>query len=75
VTVKIGRNSLLSLSATDSCRDRLAAFYFWGDRQSLQAAVQISRSQEVDLQAIQRWSAQEGHEERFREFLAERPRS
>ena len=30
--------TLRILSATDSCRDRLAAFYFWNDRQSLRAA-------------------------------------
>lgn len=74
VTVKVGRHILLSLSATDSCRDRLAAFYFWGDRQSLQAAVLISRSQGIDLEAIRRWSLQEGHEERFREFITETSR-
>ena len=32
----------LTLSATDSCRDRLAAFYHWNDRQSLAAAVAIA---------------------------------
>ena len=28
----------LALSATDACRDRLAAFYYWNDRQALGAA-------------------------------------
>src|SRR5689334_411715 len=35
VEVKVGRVSILTLSATDSCRDRLAAYYFWNDLQSL----------------------------------------
>lgn len=70
--IRIGRKTLLSLSATDSCRDRLAAFYFWGDRKALEAAVQISESQDVNLDIVRRWSQQEGHGERYQEFLRER---
>ena len=42
VDLKIGRISIPALSATDSCRDRLAAFYHWSDRQSLRSAVDIA---------------------------------
>lgn len=62
---------LLALSATDCCRDRLAAFYHWNDRQSLGVAVQVALAQRVALAAIRRWSAAEGFPERFDEFLAE----
>ncbi len=61
----------LTLSATDSCRDRLAAFYHWNDRQSLDVAVSIARRNRVDLARIRRWSAREGFADRFVEFLAE----
>jgi hypothetical protein len=61
----------LILSATDSCRDRLAAFYHWNDRQSLDVAVQIARHGRVDLAVIRRWSAREGFADRFTEFTAE----
>ena len=58
----------MALSATDSCRDRLAAFYHWNDRQSLEVAVQIARRQKVDLSKIRRWSEQEDYLEQFEEF-------
>lgn len=68
VEVKIGRGRVLALSPTDSCRDRLAAFYFWNDSQSLEVAVQIATRAGVNLAAIRRWSDSEGMAERFREF-------
>ncbi len=58
----------LSLSATDSCRDRLAAYFHWNDRQSLEVAVAIAVRNEVDLDRIRRWSEGEGHAIRFGEF-------
>jgi hypothetical protein len=61
----------LALSATDSCRDRLAAFYHWNDRQSLRVAVQIARAQRIILADIRRWSVAEGFSQRFDEFLAD----
>jgi hypothetical protein len=57
------------LSATDSCRDRLAAFYHWNDRQSLNTAVQIARHRKVDLEMIRGWSRREGASQKFTEFL------
>ena len=61
----------LVLSPTDSCRDRLAAFYHWNDRQSLVVSVAIVLRNRVNLAAIRRWSITEGAEQRFDEFLAE----
>jgi hypothetical protein len=68
VELRIGRTSVLALSATDSCRDRLAAFYFWNDRQSLDVAVKIARHGDVDLAAVRAWSAREQQETKFGEF-------
>jgi hypothetical protein len=68
VTLRIGRARVTALSATDSCRDRLAAFYHWSDRQSLRSAVEIAVRHRVNMQAIRRWSAHEGALERFEEF-------
>jgi hypothetical protein len=59
----------LALSATDACRDRLAAFYHWNDQQSLRVAVQIARENRVSLGAIRRWSVAEGFSQRADEFL------
>jgi hypothetical protein len=62
------------LSATDSCRDRLAAFYHWGDRQSLTVAAWIAVRNRVNVGALRRWSAAEGAADRFVEFDAETKR-
>lgn len=69
VEVRVGSRVFLALSPTDSCRDRLAAFYFWADRQSLRVAVSIARRNEIDLALIRRWSRAEGHSEDFEEFV------
>jgi hypothetical protein len=71
VTLRVGRSSILALSATDACRDRLAAFYHWSDRQSLRAAVEIARRQRVNLAMIERWSRREGHADKHDEFRHE----
>ena len=61
----------LALSATDSCRDRLAAYYHWHDQQSLAAAVAIALKHRVALPKVREWSRGEGQSEGFRTFLAE----
>lgn len=68
VSLKVGRSKILTLSATDSCRDRLAAFYFWRDRQSLSVAVAIAKRRPVNLSRIQEWSEREDQAEGFAEF-------
>ena len=70
VEYKIRHFGVLALSATDSCRDRLAAFYHWNDRQALTAAVAIARLRPVNIETIRKWSAREGALRPFEEFLA-----
>jgi hypothetical protein len=65
----------LALSATDACRDRLAAFYHWTDRQSLAVAVSIALQNRISLAKIRAWSKSEGHLEGYGAFLAERARA
>ena len=71
VEYRVRQRVVFALSATDSCRDRLAAFYFWNDRQSLRTAVSIAIRHRVDLNTIRKWSAAEKHQSGFDEFLAE----
>ncbi len=63
--------STLALTPTDSCRDRLAAFFHWNDRQSLEVAILIAVRNEIDLDIVRRWSIGEGHRARYEEFLRE----
>ena len=70
-TLKEGDRLLHLLTATDSCRDRLAAFYHFHDRSALQQALAIQGAQpeRTDLELIERWSKREGQVERCAEFL------
>ncbi len=65
----------LALSATDACRDRLAAYYHWNDRQSLGVAVAIAMHNRIRLATVKQWSLGEGHGDRYRIFVAELKRS
>lgn len=65
----------LALSATDSCRDRLAAFYHWSDRQSLASAVAIARRGGVTISKVRAWSRREGHETGYAVFASELARA
>ena len=71
VAVKVGAATALLLSPTDSCRDRLASFYFWDDRQALDLAVAIARRHDVNFRAIRRWSKDEGELQKYGEFRRE----
>lgn len=66
--LKRGRSVLRLLSPTDCVKDRLAAFYHWDDRQSLDQAILVCRSVDVDLAEVERWSIAEGKRDGFRAF-------
>lgn len=59
------------LSPTDCVKDRLSAFYHWGDRQCLQQAVWVATMKPIDWIEVERWSRQEGAAEKFVEFREE----
>jgi hypothetical protein len=67
--LRIAGVPVVLLSPTDSCRDRLAAFYHWRDRQSLQAAVAVAAGHAIDLERVCSWSVKEGAALGFEEFL------
>ncbi len=71
VELRIGRTTISALSATDSCRDRLSAFFFWTDRQSLDTAVAIALRNRINLAKIKAWASDEGSLEKFAEFARE----
>ena len=57
------------LTPTDCVKDRLAAFYHWGDLQSLDQAVCVAKEQKVELSEITRWSENEKNRDKCKEFL------
>ena len=60
--------TLRIISPTDAVKDRLAAFYHWGDRQSLEQALLVALSKSTDLQRVKEWSDREGKGAEFEEF-------
>lgn len=56
------------LTPTDSVMDRLAAFYYWNDHQSLMQALMVAESNEIDFYRIKIWSEEEGMGEKFKHF-------
>ncbi len=63
--IRLSTGVLRVISPTDSVKDRLAAYYHWGDRQALEQARLVAENNEVDIEEIRRWSAAEG---KLREF-------
>ena len=71
VVFRRSRLQTLALSGTDCCRDRLAAFYHWSDRQSLRAAVLVAVSRRTKTRTLEEWSRHEGAAAGFAEFQRE----
>ena len=66
--IKKGGKVLKLLSPTDCVKDRLAAYYHWDDRQSLEQALLVCRDNPVDLKEVERWSRNEAMEDKFTQF-------
>jgi hypothetical protein len=56
---------LKMVSPTDCVKDRLAAYFHWGDQQSLVQATLVAQQQKIDVDEIRRWSLAEGKLEEF----------
>jgi hypothetical protein len=67
--VKMETGALQIISATDCVKDRLAAYFHWGDQPSLLQAKLICKSQKVDLEEVKRWSIKEGKLIEFLKFI------
>jgi hypothetical protein len=65
--MRLATGRLRILSTMDCVKDRLAANFHWGDRQTLRQAPQVARRQNIDLEDVRRWSRAEG---KLREFEA-----
>jgi hypothetical protein len=59
------------LSPTQCVMDRLAAFYHWRDRQSLEQALLVAQNHPVKIKKIEEWSIAEGKKDKFDDFLTQ----
>jgi len=66
--IKKGNRTLRLLSETDCVKDRLAAYYHWGDRQALEQAILVCRDNLVDFKEVERWSRNEGMIDKYKIF-------
>jgi hypothetical protein len=73
--IEENERKLKLLSPTDCVKDRLAAYYHWNDRPSLEQAVLVSLAQSVDFKEIERWSSNEGMAAKYATFLEELKRT
>jgi hypothetical protein len=56
------------ISPTECVKDRLAAYYHWGDQQCLSQALLVAKSNKIDMDEIKRWSTVEGMEGKYDMF-------
>lgn len=69
--LKAGKFVLKLLSPTQCVMDRLAAFYHWKDRQSLEQAIMVAIAHPVKLSKIAKLSNNEGMSDRYDIFLSQ----
>lgn len=62
--------TLVLLTATDICKDRLAAYLYWSDRQALEQALNIAKDNDVDIENIKDWARREKAEVELNGFFA-----
>jgi len=65
-TIEYETGTLRIISPTDCVKDRLAAYYHWGDRQALAQAIIVSQDHPIDLDEVAHWSQMEGSLDEFR---------
>jgi hypothetical protein len=63
--IRLDTGILKIISPTDCVKDRLAAYYHWNDGQSLEQAVLVANSVDIDLNEVERWSKVEGKKQEF----------
>jgi len=63
--IEFKTGTLKLLTPTDSVKDRLAAYYHWDDKQSLEQAILVCQSQVVKISEIKKFSEAEGMIEKF----------
>ncbi|MDO8281952.1 MAG: hypothetical protein Q7U10_04915 [Thermodesulfovibrionia bacterium] len=68
-TISSDAGSINILTPTDCVKDRLAAYIHWDDKESLEQAVMVAASQEIDIKEIKRWAKNENNGEKIKAFL------
>jgi len=57
------------LTPTQCVMDRLAAYYHWNDQQSLEQAIAVAKSQQINFKEVEEWSKEEGMVSKYELFF------
>ncbi|MBM3713850.1 MAG: hypothetical protein FJW56_10555 [Actinobacteria bacterium] len=57
------------LTPTDCVKDRLAAYFFWNDLQSLDQAVIVAKRNKIYLSEIKKWAESQGEQKKYEIFV------
>jgi len=57
------------LTPADCIKDRLAAYFFWNDQQSLDQAIMVSKRNKINLSEIKKWAKKQGELEKYNVFI------
>jgi len=68
--IELATGILRIISPTDCVKDRLAAYYHWGDQQCLVQARLVAEVHEVDFEEVRRWSRVEGKLAEFEKIVS-----
>ncbi len=69
-SIKTQKGMLKLLSPTDCARQRLAAYYRFGEPDALDDAVAVAMSHTLDMKLIEKWSHWEWASDKFNEFVS-----
>jgi len=67
-SLKTRFGTICLLTPTDCIKDRLAAYFFWNDQQSLDQAAMVAKRSKIHLPEIKRWALKQGELEKYEVF-------
>ncbi len=62
------RGTIKMLTPTDSVKDRLAAYFYWNDKQSFEQALMIAEKNRINLANIKKWAQKEKQTKKLKDF-------
>ena len=57
------------MTPEDCVKDRLAAYFFWNDKQSLEQAVMVIKRNKINLSKIKKWAREQEELEKYKAFI------
>lgn len=70
-SINTGKGKITLLTPTDCVKDRLTAYYHWGDPQSLEQALLVAKKQKINIKEVELWSKKENKLKEFKIFKKE----